>query len=232
MKKNKIISLFFCLATSFLFCISVNAYEKKCIYQERAVEGFKPDEVEYVFDNGEWDVIYRDSAGTEYYDEFAFFEKMNIDEPCLQSLLVCYNEQDEWGIVELPTEDLSDCLVFYLSNEIIYNYQEDDVISCGSVGEIPRFFAKTVSVIYNVIQVAVPIVLVIFGMLDLLKGISAQKEDEIKKGQQLLVKRVISACLVFFVFVIVKFVVSFAADSNSSDIIKCVECFINDNCNG
>jgi hypothetical protein len=78
--------------------------------------------------------------------------------------------------------------------------------------------------------VAVPVVLVIMGSLDLFKGISAQKEDDIKKGRQMFVKRLIAAALVFFVFVIVKLVVGFAADGTGSKIMNCAQCFIEGKC--
>lgn len=104
--------------------------------------------------------------------------------------------------------------------------------SCGDgmLDKIPPLVPQVVSVIYNVVQVAVPVVLIIMGMLDLTKGITAGKEDEMKKGQQLLIKRVIAAILVFLVFIVVKLVISFVADKSTSNIMDCAECFINNNC--
>ena len=72
----------------------------------------------------------------------------------------------------------------------------------------------------------VPVILVLFGMIDLMKAVIAGKEDEIKKNQMTFVKRLIAAALVFFVFVIVKLLVSFVAD-DSTKIMNCVNCFIN-----
>ena len=74
-----------------------------------------------------------------------------------------------------------------------------------------------------------PILLIIFGSIDLVKGITAQKEDDMKKGQQLFIKRLIAAFIIFFVFTIVKVVVSIASDN--AEIINCAECFISNNCN-
>lgn len=106
----------------------------------------------------------------------------------------------------------------------------DSAISSGILldAKIPQ----TVSTIINIIKIAVPILLVIFGMLDLFKGITSQKEDEIKKGQQLFIKRLISGALVFFVFLIVQLIVSFVAgDANeNTNIMDCVNCFINNEC--
>ena len=99
--------------------------------------------------------------------------------------------------------------------------------TCGSgeltfVGSLPN----TVSLIVTTIKIVVPILLVIFGLLDLAKAVMAQKEDEIKKGQQTLVKRFIAAVIVFFVIYLVQIVVKFASGEDSS-IIGCFNCFIN-----
>ena len=113
-----------------------------------------------------------------------------------------------------------------------YNNYTSEMVSCGNglVEDIPQTLPKVISIAYTIIQIAVPIVLVVVGSLDLFKGITAQKEDEMKKGQGLFVKRLISAALIFFVFVIVKVVISFAADKSSIEIMQCAECFINNKC--
>lgn len=116
--------------------------------------------------------------------------------------------------------------------EIYNNYDPDAIVSCGKkmITDIPELVPNVISVVYTIIQVAVPVVLVIMGSLDLFKGISAQKEDDIKKGQQMFVKRLIAAALVFFVFTIVKIVISFVADGTGNKIMECAECFINNAC--
>ena len=115
------------------------------------------------------------------------------------------------------------------------NYKEFK--TCGSIGwkpplitDIPPSIPKVVRVLYLIIQIAVPIVLVVLGSLDLFKGIYAQKDEEIKKGQQTFVKRLITAAIIFLVFMIVKLFIGFAADSNSNQIVKCIECFIENKC--
>lgn len=91
--------------------------------------------------------------------------------------------------------------------------------------QIPR----TVHLIIVVLKIAIPVILVILGMMDLLKGVTASKEDEIKKGQQMFIKRLIAAVLVFFVVTIVQLVISFAA-KDSTNIMGCAKCFINGEC--
>lgn len=113
-----------------------------------------------------------------------------------------------------------------------YNNYSPATVSCGDglLTGIPNAIPKVLSIAYTIIQIAVPVVLVVTGTLDLFKGITAQKEDEMKKGQQMFIKRLIAAALIFFVFVIVKVIISFVADESSVAIMECAECFINNNC--
>lgn len=108
-----------------------------------------------------------------------------------------------------------------------------DTYSCGGsyLTGIPTRIIKLTKFIYIFLQVLVPIAIIILGSLDLLKAVAAQKEDEIKKGQQVFIKRLIGAAIVFFVFAIVKFIISLVSD-NSTSIINCVDCFLknNDSC--
>lgn len=100
---------------------------------------------------------------------------------------------------------------------------------CGNVLPdvvIDDSIPNAVSLIIKVIQIAVPILLVVMGSIDLIKGLAAQKEDEIKKGQQIFVKRLIAGVLVFFIIAIVKLLIS-AVSSDSSDIMSCACYFFN-----
>lgn len=66
-----------------------------------------------------------------------------------------------------------------------------------------------------IFQIGIPLLLIVFGMLDLGKAVIASKEDEIKKAQGMLIKRAIYAVAVFFVVLIVQFVFSMVASSTS-----------------
>ena len=101
--------------------------------------------------------------------------------------------------------------------------------TCGAIGSDFVFsgtFPYLVSTIVLLIKIAVPILLIIFGMLDLGKAVVAAKEDEIKKGQNLFIKRAIAAVVVFFVIQIVQIVVRFVS-GNDSQVANCFNCFIN-----
>ena len=106
-------------------------------------------------------------------------------------------------------------------------------VGCGNITGIPEKIPELTSFAITFIQIAVPIVLVITGSLDLFKGVTAQKEDEMKKGQQMFVKRLIYAAIIFFVIVVAKLLISVVADSTTSNnIAECIDCFLSgtENC--
>lgn len=67
------------------------------------------------------------------------------------------------------------------------------------------------------IEIGIPIILIVLGMLDLGKAVVASKEDEIKKAQQMLIKRAIYAIAIFFVVLIVQVVFGLIATSGDSE---------------
>lgn len=105
-------------------------------------------------------------------------------------------------------------------------------VSCGPIGEIPAKVPEIVSLLILLFEIAVPVILVIFGMIDLSKGIMSQKEDEIKKGQQSFIKRLIAGALVFFIVALVKILVGAVGGSanNKTGIVSCMNCFLNGDC--
>lgn len=109
---------------------------------------------------------------------------------------------------------------------LVDNFELDGLYRCGNLGfDFSGTFPYLVSTAVLIIKIAVPILLIFFGMLDLGKAVVASKEDEIKKGQQMFVKRVISAVIVFFVIQIVQIIVNFVSKDNS--VSRCFNCFVN-----
>ena len=93
---------------------------------------------------------------------------------------------------------------------------------CG----IPSGLADMINDAFNLLKIGVPIVLIIMGMIDLLKAVAGQKEEDIKKGWNTFAKRVIYGIAVFFVFFLVQFIVSLLpGSSGKNDILKCVKTF-------
>lgn len=58
---------------------------------------------------------------------------------------------------------------------------------------------SVVKFILKIIQWVVPIILIVLGTIDLVKAVVAGKDDDIKKHQQTLIKRIIAAVIVFLI---------------------------------
>ena len=107
-------------------------------------------------------------------------------------------------------------------------FQILDKVSCGNLTGIPSKLPELTHDIFLMIEIAVPVLLVILGTIDLFKGITANKEDEMAKGRKMFVKRLIIGAAVFFIVAIVKLVINFLDNStNSGNIISCMNCFLN-----
>ena len=113
----------------------------------------------------------------------------------------------------------------------------DQYKQCGGskgalITNIPSIIPRITSTLYNTIMVLVPVVLIIMGTIDLMKGIMSQKEDEMKKGRETFIKRIVGAVIIFLIVLIVKiFVGAVSRDGNNSvRIVDCIDCFVSNSC--
>ena len=113
-----------------------------------------------------------------------------------------------------------------------YDFCGGKTIDKALIKNIPSIIPKITSGIYNAVMVIVPLILVVMGSIDLLRGAASQNEDEIKKGKTNFIKRLITGIITFLVVIAVKFVVSAASGqfNNSWRIVNCIDCFVNDEC--
>ena len=82
-----------------------------------------------------------------------------------------------------------------------------------------------ISLVKNVVKLlqwGIPMVLILYGMLDLGKAVMAGKEDEMKKDQNTLIKRVVYAVTVFLVVTIVTFAMGLVGSTEWKDCWKSV----------
>lgn len=110
-------------------------------------------------------------------------------------------------------------------------------LSCGigdtDAHDIPVFAPRITSYGITILKTVTPVILIIMSMLQMIKAISSQSEDEIKKAKSSLVKKLIVATLIFFVTTIVQFIIKQAADdSEVGSANQCLSCFVNNDCNG
>lgn len=120
-------------------------------------------------------------------------------------------------------------------NETEYgNYCNTDTllyVACGDAFDIPHQAPELISFLVNLLKIATPIILIFVSIITLFKAVVASKEDEIKKAQASLIKKIIAAVMVFFVISIVQFVISKVADSQEQGSLEsCLSCFLNNDC--
>ena len=112
-------------------------------------------------------------------------------------------------------------------------------VQCGDTFDIPYQAPQVISFFVNLLKIATPIILIIVSIIALLKAVSASNEDEIKKAQKGLIRKVIAAVMVFFVISIVQFVIMKVADNTvkntdnkteADNLSTCLSCFLNNDC--
>ena len=116
----------------------------------------------------------------------------------------------------------------------MFNYASV-LTSCAGI-DIPDGIFNLVHYIILLIQVVVPILLIIWGMLDFAKGVIGGDEDKIKAGQKTFIQRLITAIIVFLVVAVVKLVVNVVSGVVGSDtsqggfdensITSCINAFV------
>ncbi|MCI6265395.1 MAG: hypothetical protein MR598_00945 [Erysipelotrichaceae bacterium] len=84
---------------------------------------------------------------------------------------------------------------------------------CGDLSQVITLLKNVI----KLIQWGIPMVLILFGMIDLGKAVMAGKEDEMKKAQSTLIKRVIYAVAVFLVVTIVTFAMGLVGSTDWKD---------------
>ena len=103
-------------------------------------------------------------------------------------------------------------------------------VVCGD-SEIPYFFPKLTRNIIVVLQVAAPVIIILMGSLDVLKAVAAQKSDDIKKGFQTFIKRLLIGVMVFLTIALVELAIGLVAPKDDNENMwNCVDCFVNGDC--
>lgn len=101
--------------------------------------------------------------------------------------------------------------------------------------DIDPIVPGTIRLFVTILKLAIPIILIIFGILDLAKAVMANDDKEMKEAQKKLIHRIVYAVVVFFVVALVQFVFNqlAKADNNGANVDKnntasCIACFISD----
>ena len=90
--------------------------------------------------------------------------------------------------------------------------------------------SDVVSTAVLAIKIFIPVILIIFGMLDMGKAVMAGDEKATKENQSKFIKRLFYAVLVFLIISIVQVALSLVASSGGNKAADCIDCFINGKC--
>ena len=84
---------------------------------------------------------------------------------------------------------------------------------CGDLFSVLKLLKN----VMNLLWILIPIGLLLLGVIDLGKAVIASKEDEMKKAQGTLIKRVVYAIAVFLLFTIISVVMGIIGDSGTGN---------------
>ena len=87
-----------------------------------------------------------------------------------------------------------------------------DVNFCASTANIWQI----VGYVLLVFKIVIPIILIVFGMMDLGKAVVGSKEDDIKKAVRQLAMRAIAAVVIFFIPTLVSMILGLVSNFQSS----------------
>ena len=98
---------------------------------------------------------------------------------------------------------------------------------------------KLVGYVLTIFKVVIPIIIVIFGIIDLGKAVTASKDDEIKKALKQLGYRLAAGIMIFFIPTLILLVFGWISDYNNlmdeAEFQVCQDCLLkpgSDNCEG
>lgn len=87
----------------------------------------------------------------------------------------------------------------------------------------------TLGWVFFIIKIAIPILLIIFGSIDVGKAVIASKDDEIKKSVKTLAVRTVAGIIIFFVPTVLNFAVKLIDNSDvyNGTFWDCTKCMLN-----
>lgn len=123
-----------------------------------------------------------------------------------------------------------------LDYESNYNYILDvsavDALSCSN--ENVMKVLKLFSVLFIILKVAIPLIIVILGIISLVKVIISDDQNMLSNAISSLIKRFIIGVFIFFIPTLISTIIGYIddADNVTSEYRACTECLLNSNCTG
>ena len=104
--------------------------------------------------------------------------------------------------------------------ELFYILDGESILCDPTTGLLSVF--GVVGNIISFIKIAVPIILILMGSIDLTKAVMASKDDDIKKAQSTLIKRAIIGVVIFFIPTIVTLLLNLINQNSDNACMSCI----------
>lgn len=98
-----------------------------------------------------------------------------------------------------------------------------EYISCGG-SAFPKMAIDIAHTIFLILQIVAPLVIIVLGMLDYMKAVTATI-NEMDKHKKTFIRRLTAGAMVFVVTTLVQMIVGFTSDSNQTN-ASCVTCIV------
>ena len=91
--------------------------------------------------------------------------------------------------------------------------EDNNELSCDYLfGEESEELKDLIKLIFNLVKILIPLVIIVFSVLDFAKVVFSGSEDDMKKTKQRLVKRLLVAVAIFLVPVLLKLILTISYD--------------------
>ena len=103
-----------------------------------------------------------------------------------------------------------------------------EYVGCGATEGIPKPLTQMTSMLYTILMIGVPLILILFGVLTMIKALKESDADEVLKAKNKLIKKFVMAATILLLMGITQFVM-LRVTSDSGDrtsVISCLKCFM------
>lgn len=102
-------------------------------------------------------------------------------------------------------------------------------LRCGDDVYFPAYLVKLIANLVQFVQLMVPVIIIITGMIELLKAVIASDEKKMAESKGTLIKKFIVGIMIFLVIAVVRFIFSAIPDFTDGDVdvMECMSNFFN-----
>ncbi len=136
----------------------------------------------------------------ECFRHIVYFNKIEVaaaDSTDTATQMISYRDDAESGILTLIEKD----------NSTTENPVQDN-LKCDSI--FSGKFGKILDQIFNIIKFLIPILIAGFAIMDFIKALASQNQDDLKKAGNKLIKRLIIGIFIFLLPTVIEFLLKIA----------------------